>query len=266
MDNLNVAPVDYRDRWLVILLIPAISLFNYYLTYTTMGFTWFFLLTFVLDTLEGYCAWFAARWFILRLDKRMPWESHLAKRLMIQIPSVCAIILVILISLTELVNFIATDKPIPKNFYRHDIFIFIIWAIFISFLYLSLYFFRRYQQTRNQKNTSSDAHLLIKSGKVQKRIAFESFTFFFVSNELVYGITSEGKIPLPGYTLDRLEKILRPDDFFRANRQCILTRSIVDQIRKEENGKLAVFIKGDVENPVMISRLRAPGFKKWMEG
>lgn len=264
---MSVPPVKYGDRLFVFLVIPFISALNYYLTYSKVQWGSFLLLTFTLDTLEGYCAWFAARWVVIKLDARMPWETHLRKRLLIQIPIVAVVILGILILLTELVNYIARDKPIPTEFYTQDIFIFLIWALFFNFIYLALYFLRRYQQVKSSLPVKTEVNgLLVKTGKTQKWIAFDAISFLYVSNELVYANTAEGKIPLPGYTLDKIEKLLDSAVFFRANRQCIVTRAVVDLVRKEENGKLSVQMKADVENPIMISRLRAPAFKKWMEG
>ncbi len=260
-------PVDYSDRTLILLAVPFINALNYYLTYTNIQFGSYFFITFFLDILEGYVAWYAGRWVILQFDKRLPWENHLAKRLVMQVPLVSLVIIAVLVLQTELVNFIATDKPLPLKFYTQAVFIFLIWAIFINFLYLALYLLRRYQQVKSeQKQKAETTALVVKSGKSQKRVPFDTLSILYVSNELVYGITNEGKIPIPGYTLDRIEKMTDPQTFFRVNRQFLVTRSVIDQAKKEENGKLALFVKADVDNPIMISRLRAPAFKKWMDG
>lgn len=262
---MNPGPVDYKDRLLILLSVPFINALNYYLTYDNIQFGSFFFITFFLDTLEGYIAWYSARWVILKFDRSLPWENNLSKRLILQTPLVSMVIVGVLILQTELVNFIARDKPLPLKFYTEAVFIFLIWAIFINFLYLALYFLRRYQQVKDeQKQKAETTALIVKTGRTQKRIPFDAVSFFFVSNELVYGLTAEGKIPLPGYTLDRIEKMVDPQIFFRANRQCLVTRPIIDQVKKEENGKLALFVKAEVENPIMISRLRAPALKKWM--
>ena len=52
-----------------LLLIPIINVFNYYLTYNTISLSWRTLLTFSIDTLEGYAAWAAVHFIILYLDK-----------------------------------------------------------------------------------------------------------------------------------------------------------------------------------------------------
>lgn len=258
--------VSYNDKWLVILIIPFINAINYYLTYSNIKFGGFFFLTFVLDTIEGYIAWYGARWVIIKFDHWMPWENNMTRRLPFQIPLVCIVVIGLLVIQTELVNYIATDKPLPRQFYTVDVFIFLIWAIFINFLYMALYLWRRYQAVKAESPAPKQeaTGLMVKTARGQRRVEFEDVSFFFVANELVYAKTSEGKIPLAGITLDRIERLINPKHFFRANRQVIVTRAAVDQIKKEENGKLALFVKEE-SNPVMISRLRAPVFKKWME-
>lgn len=131
---------------------------------------------------------------------------------------------------------------------------------------MALYFLLNHQQEIPKTDRKQEAStLVIKTGHTLKRIPLKAFSYFFVSNELVYGITPDGKTPLPGYTLDRLEKLIAPTDFFRVNRQTIVTRPTISHVKKEENGKLALFVLADVETSmIMISRLRASAFKKWM--
>jgi hypothetical protein len=264
--QLMINPVNYRDRALILSVVPFISALNYYLTYTQIKWGWFLVITFVLDTLEGYVAWYAGRWAILRFDRWLPWEKHLTYRLVVQVPVVSIIIIGVIVLQTELVNFIARGKPLPLLFYTQAVFIFLIWAIFINFLYLALYFLRRYQEGKRAPMPPPDeTALVVKTGRSQRRIAFDSVSLFYMSNELVYGITADGKIPLPGYTLDRIEKMATTHGFFRANRQYLITRSMVHRVVKDDNGKLALFLTDAPNLPIMISRLRAPAFKKWLQ-
>ncbi|MDZ7647838.1 MAG: hypothetical protein U5K54_12005 [Cytophagales bacterium] len=58
--NANIHPYKnpyHPDVALFLILIPFISAFNYYLTYTNIQLSWFLLLTFTIDTVQGYCAW-----------------------------------------------------------------------------------------------------------------------------------------------------------------------------------------------------------------
>lgn len=266
MSGLDV--VEYKDGKLILVAVPLINTLNYYLTYDIIRWGQPYLyITFTLDIIEGYIAWWATRAVILVFDKRMPWESHMITRIIIQLPVVIVVLVGVLVLQTELVNFIATDKPIPLDFYTHDIFIFVIWAVFLNFLYMGLYFLRKFQLLHSEKTVIDHQDIVIKSGRTRKRIDLKDFKLFYVANDMVYGITGERKIPLAGFTLDKLEKQIDSALFFRANRQTIVTRPVIDQIGTEVNGKLSIQLKDLPETmpDVTISRLRAPAFRQWME-
>ncbi|MCB0376841.1 MAG: hypothetical protein KDD04_13065, partial [Sinomicrobium sp.] len=81
----------HPDIPLFLILIPFISAFNYYLTYTNVRFNWFLLLTFSIDTVQGYLAWWGVRAFILYLDKKIPYRKGSVKRIVVQL--VCTLII-----------------------------------------------------------------------------------------------------------------------------------------------------------------------------
>ena len=148
----TVSPYQYRDIKLFLVLIPLINVLNYYLTYTHISFSWFTVITFLLDTLEGYAAWWVLRFIILRLDKKMPYAVNPLRRIAVQIITTTAIGLLIIIALTELVNFLATDKPVPKVFYTQDIFIFITSFLIINGIYIGLHYYNLLQHTEQLRD------------------------------------------------------------------------------------------------------------------
>jgi DNA-binding LytR/AlgR family response regulator len=66
------------------------------------------------------------------------------------------------------------------------------------------------------------------------------------------------------YTLDELEAMLDPAQFFRANRQFIVDINSVQQIHPYFNNKLKLTLKPSPADEVLVSRERATDFKKWM--
>jgi len=65
--------------------------------------------------------------------------------------------------------------------------------------------------------------------------------------------------------LDKIEQKLSPIDFFRVNRQYMVSRQIVTGFKRLENGKLLVQVKCDIKSPqeLTVSRTKAPAFKSW---
>jgi hypothetical protein len=261
----ELAPkVNYNDKWLIIVAVPLINLLNYYLTYPSISFTTIFFLTFTIDTITGYLSWYALRSTILWLDKKIAWEDGIVKRLLYQIPLATISFLVVIVAITELVNFIATDKRVPVSFYTFDLFIFFIWGLFLNVLYLCFYLFQRTELT-NRKTEVDPSVIWIKIGRQQKPVNLDGILCFFVEHDSVYAVGPSDKQIVAGFTLDKLEKIIDPSRFFRANRQFLITRSIIKVIRREENGKLSVMLDHTyLPESIMVSRLRAAALREWV--
>jgi hypothetical protein len=253
--------IRYNDHLFILLAIPFIAGVNYYLTYSNIHADSFFIITFVLDTLEGYCAWYAARAIIIYLDGRFHWQQGILKRLAIQIPIVAVTVVGILTVLTELVNAIYRDEPVDISFYTFDIFLFFIWSLLINSIYLGMYLFKV-----NARAIPEKEFIVSKNGNVQKVIYIRDIQLLFVENECILVFGDQGKQVLTDYTLEKLEKILDRSTFFRANRQCILTKKVIEKVAREKDGKLNVSLKKNANLPdqVTISRLKAQAFRQWI--
>src|SRR4051794_12528427 len=89
------------DVLIFLILIPVISGINYYLTYSNIRFNGFLLVTFCLDTAQGYAAWWVVRLIIRYLDKVLPYEQRLTRRLLIQLGTTTLAGLLVIALLTE---------------------------------------------------------------------------------------------------------------------------------------------------------------------
>ncbi len=97
-------------------------------------------------------------------------------------------------------------------------------------------------------------------------IKTESFTCFQTKEGLVYGKTSDDKSYIIENTLEELELQLPPNDFFRANRQFIVSRESIVEIEFYFNGRLLLKTNPISSENILISKERVPVFKKWFEG
>jgi DNA-binding LytR/AlgR family response regulator len=67
-------------------------------------------------------------------------------------------------------------------------------------------------------------------------------------------------------TLDEVEELLDPRQFYRANRQFIINIDAIQSVRPVENSKLIVRLKEPNQKlDIDMSRLKSPEFKKWMD-
>ncbi len=67
-------------------------------------------------------------------------------------------------------------------------------------------------------------------------------------------------------TLDDVEELLNPDQFYRANRQYIINIDAIQTVKPVENSKLTIRLKDPNHKfEIDMSREKAPVFKKWMD-
>ena len=88
--------------------------------------------------------------------------------------------------------------------------------------------------------------------------------FFNASDKVVYLYNNENKRFIIDSTLDELEGMLDPLQFYRINRQYLANLNAIDTISTYFNGKLKLHLKPSVEEEVLVSRERATEFKNWL--
>lgn len=88
--------------------------------------------------------------------------------------------------------------------------------------------------------------------------------WFYTSNEIVYAHTLDNKQYVMDFTMEQLEQQINPELFFRANRQFIINRKAILEIEFYFNGRLAVKISPETPEHILISKVRVPVFKSWM--
>jgi DNA-binding LytR/AlgR family response regulator len=107
---------------------------------------------------------------------------------------------------------------------------------------------------------------LIRTGNRMQFIETPSIAYLVAEEKNVFLVTREGqKFPLE-YSLDRLEPMLDPEDFFRLNRKVIANVSSIKDIRAFMNSRLRISLQAGVrEDEAIVSRERMPAFRKWAE-
>jgi len=258
----------YRPDLLIFLvLIPLISAFNYYLTYSNIQWNGFLVLTFAIDTTQGYLAWLIVRWIILRLDQSLPFGPKPAKRILLQLLLTTVSGLSFIILTTELVSWIAKGRPAVLEFYTMDVFIIGIWFLVINGIYIGLYYYHTLQEIQSQQPKIQPVFsgFAVKTGNQNLLIPGADAAALRIEDEYVLLISLAGKKYFLDESLDYWEKELPEADFFRLNRQTIVHRQILLGFKKSDHGKLEAQVdsKINVELELGISRAKAPSFRAW---
>jgi len=115
-------------------------------------------------------------------------------------------------------------------------------------------------------HTTPRARFLVKAGQALKAVPVDQVAYFLAEEGVVFLVTHPGKRYLLSDTLDQLEGQLDARNFFRINRQFILSISAVQEIRPYFKGRLVLQVAPPVaEEALVVSAGRAPAFKQWLD-
>ncbi|MBW8684659.1 LytR/AlgR family response regulator transcription factor [Chitinophaga rhizophila] len=117
----------------------------------------------------------------------------------------------------------------------------------------------------NQLDASYKQSILVYYREKIVPVRVDSIAFVYTSNGIVRLHTIDHQDYTVQYTIEQLEEMLNPRFFFKANRQFIINRNIVKDIEHYFNRRLVVKTSCDTPEKVVISRLKAQDFLRWVE-
>jgi hypothetical protein len=260
----------YNDVKFFLIAIAFISAFNYYLTWSNIKFNWFLIFTYIVDTVQGWLAWWAVRSIIIYLDKKMPYTDRPLKRILVQLLFTTIVGLLVIILLTELVSWLVRGRPALSNFYLFDIFIFIIWFCVINGIYVGMHYYAEWKQSekkREEEKKLRTGGFPVKQGNQNLLIAFGDILSFYAEGGYSVLITWQNKKYILDKSLDKIEKGLPEEAFFRVNRQYIVQRRALTGFKRAGDGKIDVLVSALENFPTVIpvSRTKAASFKNWFQ-
>ncbi len=92
----------------------------------------------------------------------------------------------------------------------------------------------------------------------------DDIAFCHTQDERVSAYTFDGECYPMDKTLEALQALLPEKDFFRANRQFIISRKAVDDISIWFGSRLALNLTLPTPEKIIISKARVPEFKSWL--
>ncbi|KYG77987.1 MULTISPECIES: LytR/AlgR family response regulator transcription factor [Roseivirga] len=114
-------------------------------------------------------------------------------------------------------------------------------------------------------NVQYKSRFLVKYGQRIKAIPVEQIAYFYSQDKLTYLVTFEGKkLPLD-QTLEELETVLNPDNYFRVNRKFIVHFDSVSDIHPYFKGRVKLDLQPESGEDIVISSDKTPLFKQWLD-
>ena len=105
---------------------------------------------------------------------------------------------------------------------------------------------------------------LVKQGQKFASIETSDIAYFFSDGRFIFFKTFDEQKYLVEYTLEELEEMLSPHDFFRINRSLLLSFKCVEQIHPYFGNRMKLYLNPSFEKDVIVSREKVNDFKTWL--
>ncbi len=109
------------------------------------------------------------------------------------------------------------------------------------------------------------SRFMIKAGQKILALPVEKISYFFSQNKLTYAVTQDGKKYPIDQPLEIVGSQLDPKNFFRANRQFLISIDSISEIHPYFKGRLKIELSPASEEEIVISSERTPEFKAWLD-
>lgn len=105
---------------------------------------------------------------------------------------------------------------------------------------------------------------LTKSGDQMRYIIVNEIAYFEHDEGLVFAHLFTKERAIIDQSLDELQDLLDPSDFFRINRKMVINLKSIQKIQPYFNRRLSIYIESKQINTI-VSRERVQSFKEWLD-
>jgi two-component system, LytTR family, response regulator len=107
---------------------------------------------------------------------------------------------------------------------------------------------------------------MVKVGDHIRSITIDQVLFFFADGRDVYLVTTQLRKFIVDFTLESLEEVLSPKNFFRANRSYIVHIPFIQDVVMYSNSRLKISTQPAWDKEIIVSREKVNEFKEWFDG
>jgi DNA-binding LytR/AlgR family response regulator len=105
---------------------------------------------------------------------------------------------------------------------------------------------------------------LVKHGQKLVSIEMNEIAYFFSDGRLNFFKTTDNRKFVVDYTMDELEDMVDPRQYFRISRSFYVSVGCIDKIEEYFGNRLILTLKPAVDKEALVSREKVTDFKKWM--
>ncbi len=106
---------------------------------------------------------------------------------------------------------------------------------------------------------------LVKTGLHIRSVPADEILYFFSLEKATFATIIGGKTLLFDHTLEQLESLLDPMQFFRINRKYIVSVNSIADIITYSNSRLKLVLSNCSNDDILVSREKVQEFKRWLD-
>lgn len=104
-----------------------------------------------------------------------------------------------------------------------------------------------------------------KVGEHLKFIEVQEILFFFTEDKVTFCRTRDNRNHILDNSLDQIEQLIDPAQFFRINRKYIVSIEAIVDMLSHVNSRIKLVLKGTDDPDVVVARERVQDFKSWLD-
>jgi len=109
------------------------------------------------------------------------------------------------------------------------------------------------------------SRFLVKIGDQLKYIPVQDVAYFYAEENVVFVITRKNDRYIIDYSIEEVDGLVDPKDFFRLNRAFVTNIDAIDKVYKHLNSRLKIELKPAIDKEILVSRAKVSEFLEWMD-
>jgi len=116
-----------------------------------------------------------------------------------------------------------------------------------------------------KENATYKQRFLVSSGANLITVKTTEVAYFYSVERSTFLTSTQGKSYALDFSLDKLEEMLSPKEFFRVNRQYLVALSAIKKINVLSKSRMKIILEPLSSDEVFVSNARAHEFRIWLD-
>lgn len=121
------------------------------------------------------------------------------------------------------------------------------------------------EDARTMMQHDYKTRFVIKVGAHLKSVAIADILYFYSQDKATFARTKDARSYVLDYTLEQVETLIDPNQFFRISRKYMVCIDSIEDIVSFTNSRLQLQLKHSKERDIIVSREKVVEFKSWLD-